>query len=75
MVRSLLQLWALALMLSAVLAAAGERWPTPLPINPLVVALLLVVPPLLVLVWLGLNWALPAAVGSATGERGESQNP
>jgi len=75
MVRTLLRFWALSLMLSAVLAAAGERWPQPLPVVPAVVALLVLLPPLLVLVWLGFNWRQqpdPAAVG--TGERGESQD-
>ncbi len=75
MVRSLLRLWALSLMLSVVLAAAAERWPQPLPIVPAVVALLVLLPPLLVLVWLGFNWRLPAPpAGSGTGERGESQD-
>jgi hypothetical protein len=75
MVRSLLRLWALSLMLSAVLAAAGDRWPQPLPIVPAVVALLVLLPPLLVLVWLGFHWRLPTPPeGGGTGERGESQN-
>jgi hypothetical protein len=75
MVRSLLRLWALSLMLSVVLAAAAERWPQPLPIVPVVVALLVLLPPLLVLVWLGFNWRLPAQPqGGGTGERGESQD-
>jgi hypothetical protein len=46
-----------------------------LPVVPAVVALLVLLPPLLVLVWLGFNWRQqpdPAAVG--TGERGESQD-
>ena len=54
-----LRLWSLALALSAVLAAAGERWPAPLPVQPGVVALLLAVPPLLVGLWLLARWRLP----------------
>jgi hypothetical protein len=37
--------------------------------------LLVLLPPLLVLVWLGFHWRLPAqSEGGGTGERGESQN-
>jgi len=75
MVRSLLRFWALSLMLSVVLAAAGERWPQPLPIVPAVVALLVLLPPLLVLVWLGFTWGQqPDPAAGGTGERGESQD-
>ena len=78
MVRSLLRYWALSLMLSAVLAAAAERWPDPLPVEPLWVAALVLTPPLLVLVWIVLHWRLPAseltAEGCRPGEGGQSQN-
>jgi hypothetical protein len=61
-----LRLWALALALSALLAAAGQRWPAPLPLQPAVVWLLVLLPPLAVGVWLLAHWALPAP------DRGES---
>jgi hypothetical protein len=72
-VRSLLRLWALALMLSAGLAAAGERWPEPLAPRPLVVLALVLGLPVAVLVWLAANWRLPPPIGSGAGEGGESQ--
>jgi len=61
------RLWSLALLLSAMLAAAGARWPGPLPILPGVVAALVLVPPLLVALVLAARWRLPS-----TGEGGES---
>ncbi|MBM5797324.1 MAG: hypothetical protein FJ050_05600 [Cyanobacteria bacterium M_surface_7_m2_040] len=66
MLRDLLRYWALSLMLSAVLVAAGERWRQPLPVQPWLVAALVLIPPLLMLGWLALHWSLP-------GEGGESQ--
>ena len=74
MIRPILRLWALSLMLSVVLVAAGQRWPQPLEPDPLTVAALLLLPPLLTLLWLAGNWRLPAVPQAATGERGESQN-
>jgi len=65
--RSVLGLWALALGLSALLAAAGRRWSEPLPIRADLVATLLLVPPLATTVWLLRHWRLPAAA-----EGGES---
>jgi hypothetical protein len=53
-------LWALALAMSVVLVAAGDRWPGPLPIQPSLVAALLLGPPLLMALWLLLRWRLPA---------------
>ena len=76
MVRSVLRVWALSLMLSAVLAAAGERWPAALPINPPLVAALVLVPPLVMLIWLGWHWTVQAVpAGSGSGDGGQSQNP
>ena len=65
--RSLLGLWALALGLSALLVAAGERWSEPLPIRADLVVFLLLAPPLAMLTWLLRQWRLPTA-----GEGGES---
>lgn len=68
MVRSVIRLWALALMLSAVLVAAGQRWSQPLHPEPLLAWLLVLGLPLVVALWLGFNWRLPA------GQGGESLN-
>jgi membrane protein implicated in regulation of membrane protease activity len=65
--RSLLGLWTLALGLSALLAAAGQRWSAPLPIRVDLLAFLLLAPPLATVVWLLRHWRLTAA-----GEGGES---
>ncbi|MFM9110839.1 MAG: hypothetical protein ACKOPN_09680 [Prochlorococcaceae cyanobacterium] len=64
--RPVLQVWALALAASAMLAAAGERWPDPLTIRPAVVIALLLLPPLAMLAWLAVHWRLP--VEPARGE-------
>lgn len=61
-----LRLWSLALALSALLAAAGERWPAPLSVQPLLVWLLVLLPPLAVALWLLAHWSLPDP------DRGES---
>ncbi|WP_216900408.1 hypothetical protein [Synechococcus sp. CCY 9618] len=53
------RLWSLALVLSALLAAAGMRWPLPLPIVPAVVAALVLGPPLLMALVLLARWRLP----------------
>ena len=74
MIRSILQLWALSLMGSVMLVAAAERWPQPLQPQPLVVAALVLTPPLLMLLWLLLRWRLPEPPDSGAGERGESQH-
>ncbi len=58
--RALLRSWALALAVSAALVAAGERWPEPLPIQPLLVWSLVLLPPALMAVVLLLRWRLPA---------------
>lgn len=61
--RTVLRLWALALALSAVLVAAGERWPEPLQPRGDVIALLLFALPLVMVLWLLGRWRL---------DRGES---
>ncbi len=53
-------LWSLALVMSVLVVAAGDRWPGPLPIQPLLVAGLLLGPPLLMALWLVIRWRLPA---------------
>jgi ABC-type molybdate transport system permease subunit len=63
-----LKVWALALAISAMLAAAGERWPQPLPLQQTVVWLLVGLPPLVVGLWLLTHWSLPDP------DRGESGN-
>ncbi len=62
------RLWALALAISALLAAAGERWPAPLPLQPTLVWLLVWVPPLAMGLWLVARWRLPDP------DRGESSD-
>jgi hypothetical protein len=44
--------WLLALLGSALITAAGRRWPAALPIQPLLALALVLVPPLLLLLWL-----------------------
>jgi hypothetical protein len=61
--RTVLRLWALALALSAVLVAAGERWPEPLQPRGDVIAVLLCALPLVMVLWLLGRWRL---------DRGES---
>ena len=62
------KVWALALAISAALAAAGERWPQPLPLQQGVVWLLVGLQPLLVGLWLLTHWAVTDP------DRGESSN-
>lgn len=59
--RSVLRVWSLALALSAVLAAAAERWPEPLPIRPALVWALVLLPPLAMALVLLAGWSLPPA--------------
>jgi hypothetical protein len=69
-VPSVLRLWSLALVLSAVLAAAGQRWPAPLAPDARLVWALVLGPPLLMALWLAASWRLhPEA---PAGDRGES---
>lgn len=55
------RLWSAALLLSTLLAAAGLRWPLPLPVQPAVVAALVLGPPLLLALVVLLRWRLPPA--------------
>lgn len=61
--RSLLRTWALALLLSALLAAAGERWPRPLIPHAAAVWALLLLPTLALALVLWAGWALPEGQG------------
>jgi hypothetical protein len=54
------RLWAVALALSALLAAAGRRWPETPPIQAAAVLALVLLPPLAMALWLLLRWRLPA---------------
>jgi hypothetical protein len=56
--RALLRSWALALVLSAALAVAGERWPQPLPPLPVAVAALLLLPTVAMALLLGARWSI-----------------
>jgi len=62
------RLWALALAISVLLAAAGDRWPSPLPVQPSLVWPLVWLPPLAVGIWLLVRWRLPDP------DRGESSD-
>ena len=73
--RQVLQLWALALAISAALVTAGQRWSEPLVIRDSLVWGLLLLPSLvMVLVVLG-RWSLPAAPDlTLPGQEGESDD-
>ncbi len=73
--RQVLQLWALALAISAALVAAGQRWSESLVIRDSLVWGLLLLPSLvMVLVVLG-RWSLPAAPDlTLPGQEGESDD-
>jgi hypothetical protein len=67
------RLWSLALVLSALLVAAGTRWPRPLPVVPAVVAVLVLGPPLLMALVLLARWRLSeAAQGGESPQATES---
>ncbi|MEI8250728.1 MAG: hypothetical protein WCF98_06120 [Synechococcus sp. ELA057] len=66
-IRAVLRVWSLALALSAMLAAAGERWPDPLPIQPALVWALVLLPPLGMTLVLAAGWALPGQEGESSG--------
>ncbi len=59
--------WAVALLLSALLVAAGHRWSDPLQPTAPVVWTLLLLPPALMALWIAVRWRRPLA-----GEGGES---
>ena len=62
--------WALSLGLSALLVAAGQRWPQPPELRPALVWSLVWLPPLVMALWLVGRWRLPGA-----GQEGESVDP
>jgi hypothetical protein len=64
--RAVLRVWSLGLALSALLAAAGERWPEPLPIRPTLVWILVLLPPLAMVLVLIAGWALPPQEGESS---------
>ena len=74
-IRQVLQLWVLALAISAALAAAGQQWSEPLPMRDwLIWALLLLVPLGMVLLLLG-RWSLPVDPElTLTGQERESED-
>ena len=73
--RQVLQLWALALAISAVLVAAGQRWSEPLPIGDSLVWALLLLPSLLMALLVLGRWSLPAAPDlSLPGQERESED-
>ncbi|MFN6353854.1 MAG: hypothetical protein ACK40D_13400 [Cyanobacteriota bacterium] len=51
--------WLLALGFSALLVAAGQRWPQPLPIQPISVWAALLLLPLATLLAVLVRWSLP----------------
>ncbi|MFO8237444.1 MAG: hypothetical protein R6U00_04145 [Prochlorococcaceae cyanobacterium] len=75
--RSVLGLWALALALSAGLAAAGARWSAPLVPDGRLVWTLVLGPPLLMALWLAASWRLPhdppGGDGGESGDRAQGQ--
>lgn len=67
-IRSVLRLWALALALSAMLVAAGQRWPAPLAADAgLALGLVLGVPLVMGLVVLS-RWRLPSVAADPTAD-------
>ncbi|MEX0588604.1 MAG: hypothetical protein WD136_05040 [Cyanobium sp.] len=68
------RIWALALAISALLAAAGERWPAALPPQAGLVWLLVLLPPLAVGLWILSRWRLPASPKSADPDAGKGES-
>jgi len=69
------QLWALALAISATLVAAGQRWSEPLPIGDSLVWALLLLPSLGMLLLVLGRWSLPGAADlTLPGQEGESED-
>jgi type VI protein secretion system component VasK len=66
-IRAVAQLWALALALSALLVAAGQRWPATPEIRPALVVALLLLPSLLLGLLLLVRWRLPGQ-GTESGD-------
>ena len=52
----ILRVWAVALLLSGLMVAAGHRWPAPLTPTPAAIWALLLVPPLLMGFWIARRW-------------------
>jgi hypothetical protein len=71
--RSVLRVWSLALVLSVILAAAGERWPEPLPIHAVLVWALVLLPPLAMVLVLLADWSLPLPPSGQEGESDDSE--
>jgi len=69
---AVLRVWSLGLALSALLAAAGERWPEPLPIRPALVWALVLLPPLAMVLVLVAGWGLPPQGGESSDTDRES---
>ncbi len=69
--------WSLALLISALLVSAGQRWPDPLPVVAWQVWGWVLIPPLLMGVWIASRWgrvpAMAAGPGAA-GDKGQSCN-
>ena len=73
-IRQVLLLWALALAISAALAAAGQRWPEPLPLRDAPIWALLLLPSLVMVALLLGRWSLPTGPESAlSGQERESE--
>ncbi len=74
-IQQVLQLWALALAISAALAAAGQRWSEPLPIQDWLVWVLLLLPSLGMAALVLARWSLLADPAlPLTGQERESED-
>ena len=72
---SLLLGWSLALLISALLVSAGQRWPEPLAVVPWKVWALVLIPPLLMGAWIASRWdRVPAAAADRSGDGDEGQS-
>ena len=73
-IRQVLLLWVIALAISAALAAAGQRWPEPLPLRDAPIWALLLLPSLVMVALLLGRWSLPTGPESApSGQERESE--
>jgi hypothetical protein len=74
--REVARLWTLALGLSALMVAAGQHWPQPLPIRPGLALALVLLPPLAMALQLLGRWNLPDdGEGGAPHHAAESVGP
>ena len=72
---SLLLGWSLALLISALLVSAGQRWPEPLAVVSWQVWALVLIPPLLMGLWIASRWSrVPAAAVHPGGDGDEGQS-